>query len=179
MVVCVKITLCRVPLTLERRPPGLRSLPPTSMQLPIVTNDPSWFSFAEQYVSSRNHAKRADAGTRFHLRSAHQIFAVMYPEKPELLAGLSELLDRLELGLPANALPLTEITGLSRGQYLSLLQRGCRTPSDVDAIPYATLVEIVGEIGAALIRGKEEEPPALPCDASTSKSASIGKRIGN
>ena len=81
----------------------------------------------------------------------------MYPEKPELQAGLSELLDRLELGLPANALPLTEVPGLSRGQYLALLQRGCRTPSDVDAIPYTTLVESVGEVGAVLIRGKDEE----------------------
>lgn len=111
-------------------------------------------------VSYGDIVRVADA-TRFHLRSAHQIFAVMYPEKPELLAGLSELLDRLELGLPANALPLTEITGLSRGQYLALLQRECRTPSDVDAIPYATLVEIVGEIGAVLIRGKEEEAAQL------------------
>ncbi|WP_246727527.1 hypothetical protein [Rhizobium laguerreae] len=106
-------------------------------------------------VSYGDIVRVADA-TRFHLRSAHQIFAAMYPEKPQLLASLSTLLDRLELGLPADALPLTEVAGLSRGQYLALLQQGCRTSSDVDAIPYATLVDIIGTVGAVSIRREEE-----------------------
>jgi hypothetical protein len=60
--------------------------------------------------------------TRFHLRSAHQILGTLFPEQPDFLKALDEILLRLEFGLPANALPLMDIPArLTRGQYLILL----------------------------------------------------------
>ena len=91
--------------------------------------------------------------TRFHLRSAHQIISALFPDQPDLLSGLDQLLHRLEFGLPARALPLTDISlQLARGQYLALLAAGCATANEVKNLPLETLTECVGADGASLLR---------------------------
>lgn len=68
----------------------------------------------------------ADA-TRFHLRSAHQILATLFPDQPDFLKSLDEILQRLEFGLPSTALPLMKVSvRLTRGQCLELLSIGKR-----------------------------------------------------
>ncbi|WP_245503147.1 DEAD/DEAH box helicase [Rhizobium ruizarguesonis] len=100
---------------------------------------------------------RVTDATRFHLRSAHQIFAAMFPEQPELLTQLAEMLDRLEFGLPAEALALRNVGTLSRGQYLTLYHQGCRSADDVDAISLERLVDLIGKHSAMLMRDEPED----------------------
>lgn len=90
--------------------------------------------------------------SRFHLRSAHQIFSAIYPDQPAFLLELGRLLDRIEYGLPAEALPLTEVWAMSRGQYLALFEAGCRTKDDVEALSFERLVELTGQPFAAAMR---------------------------
>ena len=91
-------------------------------------------------------------GTRFHMRSAHQILSILFPDQPMFLSGLDELLHRLEFGLPAQALPLTQIAlPLTRGQYLALFVSGCSTPREALALPLETLSECIGVEGASLL----------------------------
>lgn len=92
---------------------------------------------------------RIAEGTRFHLRSALQILAALFPESPALLNDLQQLLFRLELGLPSAALALTELPfSLTRGQYLALVDRSCRTLDDVRALPDQDLSACVGNADA-------------------------------
>lgn len=94
----------------------------------------------------------ADA-TRFHLRSAHQILSSLFPDQPEFLRGLDEILQRLEFGLPAGALLLTQLPlSLTRGQYLALFAAGCSTPETVADLNHERLVECVGASSASLLR---------------------------
>jgi hypothetical protein len=46
------------------------------------------------------------------LRSAHQILATLFPDQPDFLKGLDEILQRLEFGLPSTALPLTKVLAI-------------------------------------------------------------------
>ena len=91
---------------------------------------------------------------RFHLRSAHQIFSALFPDAPEFLATLDELLRRLEFGLPAAALPLTTILPLTRGQHLALFKVGCVSANDVKKLNLETLNECVGSETALSLRTK-------------------------
>jgi len=76
----------------------------------------------------------ADA-TRFHLRSAHQILSTLFPGEPQFLAGLDELLQRLEFGLPVRALPLATLrVRLTRGQCLTLLSAGIASEAELHAL---------------------------------------------
>lgn len=94
----------------------------------------------------------ADA-TRFHLRSAHQILSALFPDQPDLLEGLDEILQRLEFGLPADALPLAKLSvRLTRGQCLTLFRAGVRSQSQLDALAIETLRACVGEAMAARLR---------------------------
>jgi helicase len=69
--------------------------------------------------------------TRFHLRSAHQILAALWPEQANFLSDLDETLRRLEFGLPVSALPLLRLpTVLTRGQYLA-----CNSPTSTAIAP--------------------------------------------
>lgn len=98
----------------------------------------------------------ADA-TRFHLRSAHQILATLFPDQPDFLKGLDEILQRLEFGLPSAALPLTEISvRLTRGQYLALLSIGIRSADDLKNLNDDRLRHCVGSGTAALLRPKPD-----------------------
>ena len=92
-------------------------------------------------------------GTRFHLRSAHQILAVLFPSNPEFLAQLDELLLRLEVGLPVEALPLMDLPhALSRGQYLALARKGCVKTEDVRRMSEIELTAAIGEDDAKRVR---------------------------
>jgi len=94
----------------------------------------------------------ADA-TRFHLRSAHQILATLFPGEPAFLAGLDEILQRLEFGLPGRGLPLATITvRLARGQCLALLNAGVSTEADLHALSDERLRDCVGISTATLLR---------------------------
>jgi helicase len=95
-------------------------------------------------VSYGDVIKIADA-TRFHLRSAHQILSTLLTENPDFLRGLDTILKRLELGLPESALPLVDLPILlTRGQYLTLWQTGCRAPADVEQLSAERLAACVG-----------------------------------
>ncbi|WAL81597.1 DEAD/DEAH box helicase [Pandoraea sp. XJJ-1] len=97
----------------------------------------------------------ADA-TRFHLRSAHQILATLFPDQPDFLQGLDEILQRLEFGLPSDALPLTKVSvRLTRGQYLALLSAGVRNTEDLNNLDDDRLRQCVGLGAAALLRPKD------------------------
>ena len=92
-------------------------------------------------------------GTRFHMRSAHQILTALFPDQPEFLASLDDILRRLEFGLPSNALALTELPiPLTRGQYLALANAGCSVPDDVAALSFECLRDCVGESTAVRLR---------------------------
>jgi helicase len=94
----------------------------------------------------------ADA-TRFHLRSTHQILSALFPDQPTFLAGLDEVLQRLEFGLPAGALPLTNLPlTLTRGQYLGLFNAGCLTPEAVSDLSGERLKACIGPTSASLLR---------------------------
>jgi replicative superfamily II helicase len=96
---------------------------------------------------------RIAEGTRFHLRSAHQILSALFPDQPEFLQALDELLQRLEFGLPLATLPLLALpSALSRGQYLALAAAGCATVDDVKNLNPEVLVECVGEVTATSLR---------------------------
>ncbi|MDZ4021889.1 DEAD/DEAH box helicase [Pseudomonas sichuanensis] len=94
----------------------------------------------------------ADA-TRFHLRSTHQILSVLFPDQPTFLTGLDEVLQRLEFGLPADALLLTKLPlALTRGQYLSLFHAGCVAAETVYDLSDDQLEACIGQTSAALLR---------------------------
>ncbi|MDO8769397.1 MAG: hypothetical protein Q7K57_11975 [Burkholderiaceae bacterium] len=96
-------------------------------------------------------------GTRFHLRSAHQILSTLFPDQPEFLKGLDEILQRLEFGLPSAALPLVKVpVRLTRGQYLALANAGAGTPEGVNALSDERLRDCVGAVVAAQLRTKCE-----------------------
>ena len=96
--------------------------------------------------------KIADA-TRFHLRSAHRVLAVLFPEHPALLTQLDDLLVRLEFGLPQGALLLRELpVPLERGQYLALFRAGVISAEQVHTLPEDRLASLLGQEIANRIR---------------------------
>jgi len=98
----------------------------------------------------------ADA-TRFHLRSAHQILATLFPDQPDFLKGLDEILQRLEFGLPSTALPLTKVSvRLTRGQCLELLSIGVRNEDDLKNLDDDRLRHCVGAGTATLLRPRSD-----------------------
>ena len=96
---------------------------------------------------------RIAEGTRFHLRSAHQILSALWPDQPQFLAALDEVLRQIESGLPAASLPLLRLpVPLTRGQYLSLHHAGVSSIEAVAAMDDARLHECVGPSAFQLIR---------------------------
>lgn len=94
-------------------------------------------------------------GARFHMRSAHQILSILFPDQPTFLSGLDELLNRLEFGLPAEALPLMGVPlALTRGQCLALFAAGCTTASEAMTLPVETLTDCIGADLASLLRAR-------------------------
>jgi helicase len=102
---------------------------------------------------------RVVEGTRFHLRSAHQILAALFPDNASFLGELDELLFRLEFGLPSCARALTELSiSLTRGQYLAFIERGCKAAADVDLLSDSELIRCVGSVEALRLRPSVEKP---------------------
>ena len=92
-------------------------------------------------------------GTRFHMRSAHQILSILFPDQPMFLSRLDKLLNRLEFGLPEEALSLTAISlPLTRGQYLALFASGCATVENAMNLTVEKLAACIGINGASLLR---------------------------
>jgi len=86
----------------------------------------------------------ADA-TRFHLRAAHQIAAVIFIEGTADENAIETYLKQLEEGLPEDALGLLEIGGnLGRGEYLALYRAGLKTADEVWASPSEKIAELLG-----------------------------------
>jgi helicase len=107
-------------------------------------------------ISYGDIARIAD-GARFHLRSAHQILSALFPDQPEFLARLDEVLQRLEFGLPSTALPLVNLpVRLTRGQYLALVNAGAGTPEKVHALSDGRLRDCVGAEAIAMLRPKRK-----------------------
>jgi helicase len=97
-------------------------------------------------------------GTRFRLRSAHQILSTLFPDQPEFLKGLDDILQRLEFGLPSAALPLTKLSvRLTRGQCLALLAVGVCGAGDLDVLDGDRLCSCVGLATAVLLRPRTLE----------------------
>jgi len=85
----------------------------------------------------------ADA-TRFHLRAAHQIASVAVTANLDGDA-MDILLRRLELGIPAEVVPLASLPiRLNRGTYLTLLHAGIHTPEQLWGCDYERLRQVVG-----------------------------------
>lgn len=96
-------------------------------------------------------------GTRFHLRSAHQILTVLFPQNSEFLTELDEILTRLEFGLPVEALPLLKLLiPLTRGQYLALHSAGLLTPEEVISQPQHMLTKYIGAVSTELLQPKQK-----------------------
>jgi helicase len=91
--------------------------------------------------------------TRFHLRSAYQILAALFPDRPEFLQGVDEILERLEFGLPSAALPLANLSvPLSRGQCLALWNAGVTTFEALSTLNDERLRDCVGALIATQLR---------------------------
>lgn len=100
---------------------------------------------------------RIAEAARLYLRSAHQILSALFLDQPEFLTALDKILRRLEFGLPAATLGLTELpVELSRGQYLALFAAGAGTAAAAKALDRETLTRCVGPIAADAIRSTSE-----------------------
>lgn len=91
--------------------------------------------------------------TRFHLRSAHRILVALFPDHPEYLAAIDQLLTRLEVGLPARALALLSLpVRLNRGQYLALVEAGALGTEAILAMPDHELSARIGAASATSLK---------------------------
>ena len=83
--------------------------------------------------------------TRFHLRAAYQIAAVLFVDYGAHGEAIDILIKRLEQGLPAEALPLLELPILmERGDYAALYRNSAKTVTDVWKFSDDQLGEILG-----------------------------------
>jgi ATP-dependent DNA helicase len=88
--------------------------------------------------------KFADA-TRFHLRSAHQIAALLFIDGAPSADAVDTMLKRLQVGIPEDVLPLLELPiTLTRGELLALRAAGVRTADGFWALPPPSLEAILG-----------------------------------
>ncbi|WP_416740643.1 DEAD/DEAH box helicase [Pseudomonas sp. NFX71] len=89
-------------------------------------------------------------GARFLLESALRIAAILLGRAEDQQA-VAQLLTRLDLGLPADALALAEGSFLlTRGEMLALYRAGCRNFEDVAALGNDTITSLVGRRGTEL-----------------------------
>ena len=101
----------------------------------------------------------ADA-TRFHLRAPHQITNVLFLTGGPSEDAIDELLKRLEVGLPREALPLLALRApLTRGDYLALYRAGRTSPEAVLAMSELHLTPIVGATVARRLAPAQEPLP--------------------
>lgn len=116
---------------------------------PIEVLEKEYTANPFQGVVSYGDITRIAEGTRFHLRSAHQILSVLFPGQSDFLSGLEQIIVRLEVGLPVKALPLLNLpVPLVRGQYLALFNAGVLTPETALAMGTQALAALIGPIAA-------------------------------
>jgi hypothetical protein len=109
--------------------------------------------------------RRFADNTRFHLRSAFQIANVLFMGQGPTEDAIEALLNRLEFGLPAEALPLVSLSiGLTRGECLALHKAGASTPDQVNSMPADSLERVIGgqraEALLAYRKGNAKQSPA-------------------
>ncbi len=90
--------------------------------------------------------------TRFYLRSASQIAQLLVVNMNPHTESLDDILRRLEVGLPSEALPLLNIPfPLERGEYLQLRASGVLNESQFQGLAGEQLREILGKSRAKQI----------------------------
>jgi replicative superfamily II helicase len=84
--------------------------------------------------------------TRFYLGSASEIAAIVHRGAGPTEEEMDILIKQLDLGLPADALGLSDLPpALERGEYLALYHAGARTADDVGAMDAGQLSALLGE----------------------------------
>jgi hypothetical protein len=97
-------------------------------------------------------------GSRFLFDSALRIAAIVLGRAHDQEAA-ALLLTRLDLGLPADALPLSSVSfPLTRGEILSLYRAGHRDKDTILALTAAQLTAIIGRRGDALYQALQLVP---------------------
>jgi replicative superfamily II helicase len=98
--------------------------------------------------------KFADA-TRFHLRAAHQITALLFMSDGPSEEAIDALLRRLEVGLPVDWLRLTELPFvLTRGDYLALASSGIETPEALWSCSDDQILQVLGKVAGRIALSK-------------------------
>ena len=91
---------------------------------------------------------------RFHLRSAAEIGSLLLMQNGPAEGEVDEILRRLELGLPTEALPLLALPlTLLRGEYLALLGAAVKEPKDVWTLDSERMKGLLGGRRAAQLEG--------------------------
>lgn len=91
-------------------------------------------------------------GSRYLLESAARITSIVL-ERPEDEARLAALMRRLDLGVPASLLPLTEVgIELTRSELLTLWRANITTPEHVKATSTQDLEQLIGPKAVRLNR---------------------------
>lgn len=107
--------------------------------------------------------------TRYHLRSAADILLAIRPSSGLDPAHLEEVFLQLEMGLPADTLPLLNLpVRLGRGELLALRQVGIRSAEVLAAFDGNRLEQLVGKAAAFVIRAGHA--PGRPGAASTTST---------
>lgn len=110
---------------------------------------------------SYGHIRSVVDTTRFHLRAAYQIASVMFIDTIPENNAVEVLLKQLEVGLPADALELLDLSvPLTRGEYLALYRAGAKKPADVYVLPVEQLSELINPQKAVVLKsaGSKIEP---------------------
>lgn len=98
--------------------------------------------------------KFADS-TRFHLSAAHRITNILFVAGGPAEGTIDKLLKQLEIGLPAHALGLVDISiQLTRGDYLALLGAGIHDPNQVWECSDEQLSQVLGPLVGRLLASK-------------------------
>jgi hypothetical protein len=125
----------------------------------------------ERYFSSNPFQGRISYGdirrfadaTRFHLRSAQQIIAVLVTDDTSLLTAIDATLKCLEIGIPRECLALLDLPiALNRGQYLALYETGAKTPEAICSLQSAQLIRLLGERTAQELEKRRSALTDLP-----------------
>lgn len=96
---------------------------------------------------------RYSEGTRFHLRSAHQILSALLAIAPGQEQEFESVIAQLEFGVPAELIEVMKAPlSLSRGECLTLANRGIRSISALASAPPELLTQLLGERRAKHVR---------------------------
>lgn len=87
---------------------------------------------------------RIATNTRLYLRSLLGMTMTLRPAVLFADDEVNSLMRRLEVGLPNDALPLLEITGLNRGEYMTLYSRGIRSENAFWALEEHAMADLLG-----------------------------------